>query len=72
MRRPYPGLPTTSSDFSIADSPFQIICVPMQTSKNDESRMITLTQDLRQPVRKRIAEINAPSDQHRSNHRPEH
>ena len=32
----------TGSIFNIADSPFQIICVPMHTSKNEDSRMITL------------------------------
>jgi len=42
LKRPYPGWPVTGSDFSIADSPFQTIWVPMQTSKNEDSRMITL------------------------------
>jgi hypothetical protein len=37
----YPGWPVMESDFSIADSPFQMICVPMQTSRNEESRMMT-------------------------------
>ena len=32
----------TGKVFSIAESPFQIICVPMHTSKNEDSRMITL------------------------------
>jgi len=35
LKRPYPGWPVTGSDFSIADSPFQMIWVPMQTSKNE-------------------------------------
>lgn len=43
MRRKwlYPGWPESSIDFSIAESPFQIICVPIHTSKNEDSRMIT-------------------------------
>jgi len=63
------------SDFSIVDSPFQMICVPMQTSRNEESRMMTAME-----VAPRIpptglqthSKENAARDQHCSDHRAKH